>query len=207
MRSSTTGSTSRSARTARRWGSRQARAAAIARLADAVVCAFGKVDGRMVCAAAYDFTVKGGSIGYTGRGEGDAPASDGAPRSLAGGVAHRLGGRAHRSRARATRTCSRSSRARGTCSASRSSMSGVVPQVAAMVGPGAAGTAYIPGLADYVPMVKGIGRPRARRAGAREGGRPGRTSASRSSAARRFTPSERRRRWRVRRTTPRASPR
>src|SRR2546421_896501 len=36
-------------------------------------------------------------------------------------------------------------------------MSGVVPQVAAMVGPGAAGTAYIPGLADFVPMVKGIG--------------------------------------------------
>ena len=26
-----------------------------------------------------------------------------------------------------------------------------------MVGPGAAGTAYIPGLADYVPMVKGVG--------------------------------------------------
>jgi acetyl-CoA carboxylase carboxyltransferase component len=36
-------------------------------------------------------------------------------------------------------------------------MSGVVPQVAAMVGPGAAGTAYVPGLADFVPMVKGIG--------------------------------------------------
>jgi acetyl-CoA carboxylase carboxyltransferase component len=36
-------------------------------------------------------------------------------------------------------------------------MSGVVPQVAAMVGPGAAGTAYIPGLADFVPMVKDIG--------------------------------------------------
>src|SRR6202451_2837963 len=34
--------------------------------ADAVVTTFGKVDGRMVCAAAYDFTVKGGSIGYTG---------------------------------------------------------------------------------------------------------------------------------------------
>ena len=30
-------------------------------------------------------------------------------------------------------------------------------QVAAMVGPGAAGTAYIPGLADFVPMVKNIG--------------------------------------------------
>src|SRR5439155_13942226 len=34
-------------------------------------------------------------------------------------------------------------------------MSGVVPQVAAMMGPGAAGTAYIPALADFVPMVKG----------------------------------------------------
>ncbi|MEO2088402.1 MAG: carboxyl transferase domain-containing protein, partial [Gemmataceae bacterium] len=34
-------------------------------------------------------------------------------------------------------------------------MSGVVPQVAAMMGPGYAGTAYIPGLADFVPMVKG----------------------------------------------------
>src|SRR5262249_54732208 len=34
--------------------------------ADAVVCGFGKVDGRMVCSAAYDFTVKGGSIGHTG---------------------------------------------------------------------------------------------------------------------------------------------
>src|SRR5262249_17451309 len=34
--------------------------------ADAVVCGYGQVDGRMVCAAAYDFTVKGGSIGFTG---------------------------------------------------------------------------------------------------------------------------------------------
>src|SRR6516162_7615586 len=34
--------------------------------ADGVVCGFGNVDGRMVCAVAYDFTVKGGSIGYTG---------------------------------------------------------------------------------------------------------------------------------------------
>src|SRR5262245_43229609 len=34
-------------------------------------------------------------------------------------------------------------------------MSGVVPQVAAMMGPGAAGTAYSPALADFVPMVRG----------------------------------------------------
>ncbi len=36
-------------------------------------------------------------------------------------------------------------------------MSGVVPLVAALMGPGAAGTAYIPGLADFVPMVSGQG--------------------------------------------------
>src|SRR4051794_4624704 len=36
-------------------------------------------------------------------------------------------------------------------------MSGVIPQVAALMGPCAAGTAYIPGLADFVPMVRGRG--------------------------------------------------
>ena len=36
-------------------------------------------------------------------------------------------------------------------------MSGVIPQVAAMLGPCSAGTAYIPGLSDFVPMVVGQG--------------------------------------------------
>ncbi len=124
--------------------------------ADAVVCAFGKVDGRMVCAAAYDFTVKGGSIGQTGeekvtrlrqmalRGRipivwfidsGGARIDPSANHpdaiSLFAGSGHLFREQVH--------------------------MSGVVPQVAAMVGPGAAGTAYIPGLADFVPMVKGVG--------------------------------------------------
>ena len=124
--------------------------------ADAVVTGFGKVDGRMVCCAAYDFTVKGGSIGYTGeekvtrlrqmslRGRwpivwfidsGGARIDPGSSHpdmiSLFAGSGHLFREQVH--------------------------MSGVVPQVAAMVGPGAAGTAYIPGLADYVPMVKNIG--------------------------------------------------
>src|SRR4029079_2925330 len=34
---------------------------------------------------------------------------------------------------------------------------GVIPMVAAMLGPCAAGTAYIPGLSDFVPMVVGQG--------------------------------------------------
>ena len=124
--------------------------------ADGVITGFGKVDGRMVCAAAYDFTVKGGSIGQTGeekvtrlrqmalRGRwpitwfidsGGARIDPGSSHadmlSLFAGSGHLFREQVH--------------------------MSGVVPQVAAVVGPGAAGTAYIPGLADYVPMVKNIG--------------------------------------------------
>lgn len=124
--------------------------------ADAVVTGFGQVDGRMVCVAAYDFTVKGGSIGQVGeekvtrlrqvalRGRwpivwlvdsGGARIDPGAnhPDTLS-----LFAGSGHLFREQVV-------------------MSGVVPQVAAMVGPGAAGTAYIPGLADYVPMVKNIG--------------------------------------------------
>jgi methylmalonyl-CoA decarboxylase subunit alpha len=124
--------------------------------ADAVVTAFGKVDGRMVCAAAYDFTVKGGSIGPIGEEKvtrlramalkGRVPIVwliDSAGARIDPGSSHPdmislFAGSGHLFREQVT-------------------MSGVVPQVAAMVGPGAAGTAYIPGLADYVPMVKGVG--------------------------------------------------
>jgi acetyl-CoA carboxylase carboxyltransferase component len=124
--------------------------------ADGVITGFGKVDGRMVCAAAYDFTVKGGSIGYTGEEKvtrlrsmalkGRWPVvwfidSGGAridPGSSHPDMISLFAGSGHLFREQVV-------------------MSGVVPQVAAMVGPGAAGTAYIPGLADYVPMVKNVG--------------------------------------------------
>src|SRR5581483_7235092 len=124
--------------------------------ADGVVTTFGKVDGRMVCCAAYDFTIKGGSIGYTGEEKvtrlrsmalrGRMPMvwfidSGGAridPGSSHPDMISLFAGTGHLFREQVL-------------------MSGGVPQVAAMVGPGAAGTAYIPGLADYVPMVKGIG--------------------------------------------------
>src|SRR5688500_15069150 len=122
--------------------------------ADAVICGWGKVNGRLVGAAAYDFTVKGGSIGMVGEtkvtrmrelalrcrmpmvwfvdsaGARIDPGSgrDGDQLSLFAGSGHLF--------------------------REEVIMSGVVPLVAAMVGPGAAGTAYIPGLADFVPMVK-----------------------------------------------------
>jgi len=123
--------------------------------ADAVVCGWGKVNGRHVAAAAYDFTVKGGSIGFTGETKvtrmrelalrsrmpmvwlidsagariDPKPNSDPDQISLFAGSGHLF--------------------------REQVVMSGVIPQVAAMVGPGAAGTAYIPGLADFVPMVAG----------------------------------------------------
>src|SRR5215468_4933602 len=124
--------------------------------ADAVVCAFGKVDGRMTCSASYDFTVKGGSIGQTGEEKvtrlrqmalrGRWPMVwfiDSAGARIDPGSTHPdaislFAGSGHLFREQVH-------------------MSGVVPQIAAMVGPGAAGTAYIPGLADFVPMVKNIG--------------------------------------------------
>jgi len=125
--------------------------------ADGVICGFGKVDGRMVCAAAYDFTVKGGSIGQTGEEKVTRLRSmalkgrwpivwfiDSAGARIDPGAGHHadmistFAGTGHLFREQVI-------------------MSGVVPQVAAMVGPGAAGTAYIPGLADFVPMVKNIG--------------------------------------------------
>jgi acetyl-CoA carboxylase carboxyltransferase component len=124
--------------------------------ADAVVCGWGKVDGRPVAAAAYDFTVKGGSIGMVGETKVtrlrelslrcrmpmvwfvDSAGARIEPTGEAGAFISQFAGTGHLFREEVL-------------------MSGVVPLVAAMVGPGAAGTAYIPGLADFVPMVEGVG--------------------------------------------------
>jgi acetyl-CoA carboxylase carboxyltransferase component len=125
--------------------------------ADGVITAFGTVDGRPVAAAIYDFTVLGGSIGEVGERKvtrlrdlalkGRTPlvwlVDSGGARLEAGGDVdpRRLAGFADT----------------GYLFREQSVLSGVVPQIAAMLGPGAAGTAYIPGLADYVPMVKDVG--------------------------------------------------
>jgi acetyl-CoA carboxylase carboxyltransferase component len=124
--------------------------------ADAVICGYGKVNGRVTCAAAYDFTTKGGSIGWTGETK-----------------VTRMRELALRSRcpmvwfidSAGARIDPQGQHpdyisyfaATGYLFREEVVMSGVVPQVSAMVGPGAAGTAYIPGLADFVPMVKDIG--------------------------------------------------
>ncbi|MEQ1878969.1 MAG: acyl-CoA carboxylase subunit beta, partial [Bdellovibrionia bacterium] len=122
--------------------------------ADAVVTGTGQVNGRTIAVIAYDFTVKGGSIGRVGdakcrrlreialkqripivwlidsagaRIEPEDRMQDGVSLFADSGDLFR----------------------------DQVFMSGVIPQIAAMMGPGAAGTGYIPGLADFVPMVDG----------------------------------------------------
>jgi acetyl-CoA carboxylase carboxyltransferase component len=123
--------------------------------ADAVVCGWGKVNGRHVAAAAYDFTVKGGSMGMVSETKvtrmrelalrcrmpmvwliDSAGARIDPKANTDPDMVSLFAGSGHLFREEVV-------------------MSGVVPLVSAMVGPGAAGTAYIPGLADFVPMVSG----------------------------------------------------
>jgi acetyl-CoA carboxylase carboxyltransferase component len=122
--------------------------------ADGVVCGTGPVDGRMICAAAYDFTVQGGSIGVVGERK-VARLRELALRERIPMVwlIDSAGARLSADPDEAAWISSFADT--GYLFREQVVMSGVVPLVAAMVGPGAAGTAYIPGLADFVPMVRG----------------------------------------------------
>jgi acetyl-CoA carboxylase carboxyltransferase component len=119
--------------------------------ADGVITGYGKIDGRLAAVCAYDFTVMAGSMGMTGEIKVTRLRelaltkripfvwlldSAGARVQEAAGAMFAGSGHLFREEVVA---------------------SGVIPQVAALMGPCAAGTAYIPGLADFVPMVKGRG--------------------------------------------------
>ena len=119
--------------------------------ADGVITGFGGVDGRTVAVCAYDFTVMAGSMGMTGEIKVTRLRElaltkripfvwllDSAGARIQEAVGSLFAGSGHLFREEVI-------------------MSGVIPQVAALMGPCAAGTAYIPGLADFVPMVKGRG--------------------------------------------------
>lgn len=124
--------------------------------ADGCITGYGKIDGRWTGVAAYDFTVKGGSISVT------SEVKVARIRALALQMGFPMvwlidsaGARIDTSAGGfggpgATRFADS-----GYLFKEESLMSGVVPLVAAMMGPGFAGTAYIPGLSDFVPMVKG----------------------------------------------------
>jgi acetyl-CoA carboxylase carboxyltransferase component len=117
--------------------------------ADGVICGIGKIDGRKVALIAYDFTVMAGSIGMV------TEIKAGRMRELALRERIPLVWLIDSAGARIQEATGSMFARTGDLFREQVIMSGVVPQVAAMMGPGAAGTAYIPGLADFVPMVKG----------------------------------------------------
>jgi acetyl-CoA carboxylase carboxyltransferase component len=121
--------------------------------ADGVICGTGLVEGRPVCVAAYDFTVQGGSIGPVGERKvsrlRELALRERVPMVW---LIDSAGARLSADPGEASWISSFADT--GYLFREEVVMSGVVPLVAAMVGPGAAGTAYIPGLADFVPMVR-----------------------------------------------------
>ncbi len=119
--------------------------------ADGVITGYGRLDGRLVAVAAYDFTVMAGSMGMTGE------MKVARLRELALGKRIPLIWLLDSAGARIQEAAGSLFAGSGHLFREEVVMSGVVPQVAALMGPCAAGTAYIPGLADFVPMVKGRG--------------------------------------------------
>ena len=117
--------------------------------ADGVVTGVGEVDGRRVAVAAYDFTVMGGSMGNIGE-QKVARMRDVAMRQRMPMV-----WLLDSAGARIQQAVGSTFANAGALFREQVAMSGIVPQVAAMLGPCAAGTAYIPALADFVPMVRG----------------------------------------------------
>src|SRR6266850_1394850 len=122
--------------------------------ADGVVCGTGLIEGRPVCVASYDFTVQGGSIGPVGERKvarlRELSLRERVPMIW---LVDSAGARLSADPEEAAWITSFADT--GYLFREQVVLSGVVPLVAAMVGPGAAGTAYIPGLADFVPMVRG----------------------------------------------------
>ena len=156
--------------------------------ADGVITGYGKVDGRLTAVCAYDFTVMAGSMGMTGELKVTRL------RELALTKRMPFVWLLDSAGARVQEAAGAMFAGSGHLFREEVVMSGVIPQVAALMGPCAAGTAYIPGLADFVPMVKGRGSmalagPHLVRGGRRRGRHPGGTGrlaralrASRASA-------------------------
>jgi acetyl-CoA carboxylase carboxyltransferase component len=119
--------------------------------ADGVITGWGDVDGRPCAIAAYDFTVMAGSMGMTGE------IKMGRLREMALQKRMPLIWLLDSAGARIQEAAGSMFAGSGHLFREEVVMSGVVPLVAGMLGPCAAGTAYIPGLSDFVPMVVGQG--------------------------------------------------
>jgi len=118
--------------------------------ADGVVTGYGLIAGRQAWVIAYDFTVMAGSMGaHVGEQHKTTRV-----RELALRNRQPIIWLLDSAGARIQEYVGSTFAASGWLFFDQVQLSGVVPQVAALMGPCAAGTAYIPGLADFVPMVK-----------------------------------------------------
>jgi acetyl-CoA carboxylase carboxyltransferase component len=119
--------------------------------ADGVVCGFARVSGRPVAIIAYDFTVMAGSMGANGELKVARMREAALARLIpliwlldsAGARIQELAGSQFAGS--------------GSLFKDQVTMSGAIPQIAAVMGPTAAGTSYIAALADFVPIVANIG--------------------------------------------------
>src|SRR3989442_16000184 len=122
--------------------------------ADGVVCGTGLIEGRPVCVASYDFTVQGGSIGLVGERKvsrlRELALRERVPMIW---LVDSAGARLSADPEEAAWITSFADT--GYLFREQVVLSGVVPLVAAMVGPGAAGAADIPGFAGFVPLGGG----------------------------------------------------
>src|ERR1700759_3670250 len=119
--------------------------------ADGVITGWGDVEGRPCCIVAYDFTVMAGSMGMTGELKVSRM------REMALSKRMPFIWLLDSAGARIQEAAGSLFAGSGSLFREEVEMSGVVPMVAAMMGPCAAGTAYIPALSDFVPMVAGQG--------------------------------------------------
>ncbi|MCZ7586060.1 MAG: 3-keto-5-aminohexanoate cleavage protein [Deltaproteobacteria bacterium] len=117
--------------------------------ADGVITGFGEINGRLACCGAYDFTVMAGSMGMIGEMK--------MTRLRQWALARRVPfvWLLDSAGARVQEATGSQFAGSGGLFYEEVQMSGVIPLVAAVMGPCSAGTAYIPGLSDFVPMVKG----------------------------------------------------
>ncbi len=117
--------------------------------ADGMVAGVGLIDGRRVAVCAYDFTVMAGSMGQVGEHKTERLREVALRQRIP--IVWLLDSAGARIQTSSGSTFAEA----GHLFREQVTMSGVVPQVAAMLGHCAAGTAYIPALADFIPMVKG----------------------------------------------------
>ena len=132
--------------------------------ADGVITGWGDIDGRTCAIAAYDFTVMAGSMGMTGE------LKVARLREMALQKRMPFVWLLDSAGARIQEAAGSLFAGSGHLFREEVEMSGVVPMVAAMLGPCAAGTAYIPGARGLRADGRRPGRDGARRAASDQGG-------------------------------------